>query len=235
MLHRLLETQAAPQRKPLDTVISVVLHAALVFGALRATHRVAVALPKPDEVLVRRSAPRDEPTPERRTPPTGALGAAPTRPGQPVIVPPVQVPIDIPGVDLTAAPITAADFADTMSPRGRGTGTPDGTSTGDPSAGAPYASFDVEKVAATLPGSPAPAYPEMLKASGIEGEVLAQFVVDTAGRVEAGSYRVLQSSHEGFSNTVKVALPRMRFIPAEAGGRKVRMIVQQRFAFALDR
>lgn len=235
MLHRLLETQAAPQRKPLGTAVSVVLHAALVFGAFRATHRVAVALPKPDEVLVRRSAPRDEPAPERRTPPTGALGAAPARPGHPVLVAPLQVPIVIPGVDLTAAPITAADFADTMSPRSRGTGSPDGTATRDAADGTPYASFDVEKVAATLPGSPAPAYPEMLKASGIEGDVLAQFVVDTAGRVEPGSFRVLQSSHEGFSNTVKVALPRMRFMPAEAGGRKVRMIVQQRFAFALDR
>jgi protein TonB len=235
MLQQLLETQAAPQRKPLGTAVSVVLHVALAVAALRVTGRDAVALPGPVEVVVRPAAPRDEPAPARRPPPTGALGAAPTRNGPPVIVPPIQVPIDIPGVDLTAAPVTAADFADTMSPRTRGTGTPDGTSLGDPSAGAPYASFDVEKVAATLPGSPAPSYPEMLKASGIEGEVLAQFVVDTAGRVEPRSFRVLQSSHDGFSNTVLVALPRMRFIPAEAGGRKVRMIVQQRFAFALDR
>jgi periplasmic protein TonB len=46
---------------------------------------------------------------------------------------------------------------------------------------------------------------------------------------------VLRASHDAFGQAVRTALPRMRFLPAEIGGRKVRMLVQQPFAFALNR
>jgi protein TonB len=73
----------------------------------------------------------------------------------------------------------------------------------------------------------------MLKAGGIEGEVLAQFVVDTTGRAEAGTFKVLKSSHELFTVAVRNALPSMRFLTAEVGGRKVKQLVQQPFTFAI--
>jgi protein TonB len=69
----------------------------------------------------------------------------------------------------------------------------------------------------------------------VEGEVLAQFVVDTTGRPEMNSYKVLKTTHELFGNAVKQALPGMRFIPAEVGGRKVRQLVQQPFSFAISK
>lgn len=62
-----------------------------------------------------------------------------------------------------------------------------------------------------------------------------QFVVDTLGCVEAGSIRVLASSHDEFSAEVKTILLRMQFIAAEAGGKTVRMVVHQRFALSLGR
>jgi protein TonB len=66
----------------------------------------------------------------------------------------------------------------------------------------------------------------------VEGEVLAQFVVDTTGHYEEGSFKVLKSSHELFTQAVRDALPQLRFNPAEAGGAKVRQLVQQPFTFS---
>jgi protein TonB len=71
--------------------------------------------------------------------------------------------------------------------------------------------------------------------AGVEGQVLVQFVVDTTGRAERVSLKVLKSSHESFSNAVREALSCMRYLPAEVGGRRVRQLVQQPFAFGLHR
>ena len=69
----------------------------------------------------------------------------------------------------------------------------------------------------------------------VRGEVLAQFVVDADGRYEPGSFKVLKSSHELFTQAVKNALPNMRFYPAEVGGKKVKQLVQQPFTFSLQK
>ena len=99
----------------------------------------------------------------------------------------------------------------------------------------PYFDFQVEKPAMARPDNPGPRYPEMLRSAGVEGEAMMQFVVDTTGRAEPGSIKVIKASHELFGAAVKAVLPQMRFIPAEVGGRKVRMLVQQSFAFGLNR
>ena len=85
------------------------------------------------------------------------------------------------------------------------------------------------------PGAQGPQYPDMLRTAGIEGTVLAQFVVDTTGRAEMSTFKVLKSDNDLFSNAVKNALQRMRFLPAEVGGRKVKQLVQQPFQFSLNR
>jgi protein TonB len=96
----------------------------------------------------------------------------------------------------------------------------------------PFFEFQVEKPVTALPGA-TPRYPDILRQAGVEGEVLAQFVVDTTGRAEMSSFRVLKASHDLFGTAVKNALPGMRFIPAEVGGRKVRQLVQQPFSFGI--
>ena len=99
----------------------------------------------------------------------------------------------------------------------------------------PYFEFQVEKPVVGAPGSSQPRYPDILRQAGVEGEVLAMFVVDTTGKVEAGSFKVLKSTHDLFAQSVRTALPGMRFIPAEVGGRKVKQLVQQPFTFAITR
>ena len=102
-------------------------------------------------------------------------------------------------------------------------------------SGLPYFDFQVEKVVEWIAGSGAPVYPAELRSALIEGEVLAQFVVDTTGRIETESYKVVRQSHDLFGASVRTALPEMRFTPAEVGGRKVRQLVQQPFVFQMAR
>ena len=74
----------------------------------------------------------------------------------------------------------------------------------------------------------------MLQSQGIKGTVMAQFVVDTTGRADVSTFKILDSPHELFSAAVRNALPKMRFIPAEVGGHKVKQLVQQPFVFNIS-
>lgn len=94
-----------------------------------------------------------------------------------------------------------------------------------------YSEFQVERRATLQPGNPTSQYPPMLRSANVEGEVLAQFVVDTAGRVDMSTFHVLKSTHDLFTQAVKDVLPQLKFSPAEAGGRKVRQLVQLAFPF----
>ena len=97
----------------------------------------------------------------------------------------------------------------------------------------PYFDFQVEKQVAPYAGIVLPKYPESLRSTKVEGEVLAQFVVDIAGCVDMGTFKVLRETHPLFTDAVKKALPLMRFTPAEVGGKKVRQLVQMPFQFSL--
>ena len=99
----------------------------------------------------------------------------------------------------------------------------------------PYFEFQVEKPVRLASGSANPTYPAELKASNVSGVVLAQFVVDTLGRAEVSTFKVLKSDHQLFTEAVKNTLPELRFIPAEVGGRKVKQLVQQPFTFATSK
>ena len=98
-----------------------------------------------------------------------------------------------------------------------------------------YIARAVEKAVVPLPSNPSPSYPRMLASAGLEGMVVARFVVDTTGRIEPGSLTIIQQNHALFENAVRDAMRRMRFSPAEADGRKVRQLVDQSFSFAMRR
>ena len=94
----------------------------------------------------------------------------------------------------------------------------------------------VDTPAAPLPGNPPPQYPAALRATGVEGQVVARFVVDTLGRVEPSSVELpAGDSDPRFATAVRDVLPRLRFRPAAVGGHRVRQRVQQPFTFAIVR
>lgn len=81
--------------------------------------------------------------------------------------------------------------------------------------------------------SVAPIYPDSLRLEGTEGLVEAEFVVDTTGRVDLATVRILASSRPEFAEAVETALAGMQFRPAWRGFRRVRQLVLQRFSFRL--
>ena len=89
-----------------------------------------------------------------------------------------------------------------------------------------YFEFQVERPATTLPGGCSPVIPK-----GHDGEVQVQFVVDSLGKPEPGSVKVLLASHPSLEKAVRKAIPCMRYRAASIDGRPVRQLVQQSFSF----
>ena len=156
-----------------------------------------------------------------------------------VVPPPVSIPTKIPTIDLSKAVTNENDFSGKGVAGGSSKGVEGGTGKeGDTgkSAGVkaeehgPYMEFQVEKPVEKI-GGEAPEYPPALKDQGVEGTVLAQFVVNESGRYEPGTLKILNSSNSAFTAAVKDALPRMRFSAAQIGGRKVQQLVQMPFQF----
>jgi TonB family protein len=84
-------------------------------------------------------------------------------------------------------------------------------------------------------GNRPPRYPDSLRQAQSGGTVLAQFVVDTVGRVDGNApITILASTSELLSASVREALPAMRFVPAEVDGRKVKQLAQVPFEFLTD-
>jgi TonB family protein len=96
-----------------------------------------------------------------------------------------------------------------------------------------YFEFQVEKPVQPLPGNPAPRYPDALRQANIEGNVIAQFIMDTLGHPNMETFKVLKSTDPLFTETVRSSLPNMRFSPALVGGRPVKQLVQMPFMFSL--
>jgi len=152
------------------------------------------------------------------TPPaTAGVGTAPVQPVQPVQ--PAQ-----PGSAAGAARSPAAQGARrAMGPPRR---VSDSTT---------FFEFQVERPATPVPGNRGPRYPDTLREAGVEGEVLAQFVLDTTGFAEMNTFKVLKSTDTLFANAVRSTLPTMRFNPAEVGGKKVKQLIQMPFQFNLSK
>jgi protein TonB len=164
--------------------------------------------------------------------PKDVVAAPPPPKGFQVLTAPIKVPDVLPDIDLSKKVTDEADFTGKGVAGGKANGVVGGTA--PVNTDQPYFEFQVEKQVEQLPGV-APRYPDMLKSSNIEGEVLAQFVVDTTGRADMSQFKVLKTTHELFAQAVRNALPNMRFRPAEIGGRKVKQMVQQPFTFALTK
>jgi protein TonB len=168
-----------------------------------------------------------------RAPITSARSALGAPPLETVAPPLLDLPITAPTYEIGGAIDALGAWPASPSPSGAGAST--GGSDGGNPAPSEFAAWQVEKAAMAVPGTATPRYPDLLRSSGVEGEAVVTFVVDTTGAADVSTFRVLHATHELFALAVRSALPRMRFVPAEVGGRKVRQIVQQPFVFAVQR
>ena len=235
MFNTLIESKPKKQKSTGGTIFSIVMHAVLGGLLIYATANAGQELreEKTEEVKFV-EVPKDEPPPPEKAPPPPDVVAAPPPPkGFQVLAAPIEIPDEIPEVDLTKAVTNEDDFTGKGVQGGSGSGVEGGTGPVDPNQA--YFEFQVEKPALSVPGNPSPRYPDVLRESNVEGEVLAQFVVDTEGKADMKTFKVLKSSHDLFTASVRNVLPQMKFYPAEVGGRKVKQLVQLPFAFKLNK
>lgn len=78
-------------------------------------------------------------------------------------------------------------------------------------------------------------FPEDLAERGFEGSVVVRFVVDTTGRADMATFRIVRSTDDGFSRAVRESVGSARFRPASSRGRKVRQLVTRTFNFCRPR
>jgi periplasmic protein TonB len=239
MFNNLIESQAQKQKRAGGAMLSLVLHVIIIGGAAYGTLQAKAQLEKPkaEKVEFVKMEKKNEPPPPKpevvEAPPPDVVVKPPPPKGFQVLTAPVKIPDVLPDIDLSKSVTDEADFTG----KGVAGGIAKGVVGGTPQKidDQPYFEFQVEKQVATAPGSIQPRYPDMLRSASVEGEVLAQFVVDTSGRADMRTFKVLKSSHDLFTASVRQALQNMRFYPAEVGGRKVKQVVQQPFTFSLNR
>ena len=239
MFNTLLESKAKRDVDPGGKVMSIILHTVLIFLAVLATANAG------QQVIERRQeqvdfieVKQDEPPPPepeqpKEAPPPDAVAAPPPPKGFQVLTAPIDIPVDIPDIDLTREITREEDFSGRGVQGGVASGVVGGT--GPVQTDQPYFDFQVEKQAMAAPGNRPPTYPSVLQNANVEGTVLATFVVDTTGRVDMSTFRIIESDHDLFSNAVRNHMPNMRYYAAETGGRKVMMWVQQPFNFNIGR
>jgi TonB family protein len=92
-------------------------------------------------------------------------------------------------------------------------------------AGDVYGEDDVEE-RAHLTAAPPVTYPAALLLARISGRVVVQAVIDTTGRVEEGSIRVIESTDSRFNEAAKGYARGARFAPGRVAGRAVRVRFQ---------
>ena len=233
MFDNLLESSGKNQRNAGGAAFSVVFHSVAIALAVLATGRTvqqAVAAERAQKVVLQKEQEKP-PEPEKQKQPDIVVAPPPAK-GFQILSAPVDIPDVLPDIDLSKKVTDAADFTG----KGIAGGTSKGVLGGVPQAintETTYYDFQVEKVAAQIPNVGNPVYPEMLKNAGVEGEVQVQFVIDTTGRADLSTFKVLKSAHAQFTEAVHKALPQMRFFPAEVGGKKVKQLVQLPFLFGI--
>ena len=232
MFGTLLESRARRHRRTGGAALSIAAHVAIIGVTTAATMHGTAAprTPIKPEFVVFKATPAPKPLERRASaaPPTSSRTAVPA-PITLVISPPTMMPPSLPDIDLT-----------------RGV-TPDVVSIGGPPAapgGGPGRTFgltdstasdkwSVREVLMNILSSAKPRYPEVLRQSGVGGRVLVQFTVDTTGRVDMASVRVMQSTHDLFTQAVRSALASFRFKPAEVNGKRVAALAEMPFEFQL--
>lgn len=230
MLGTLLESRKRSPRRRGATVMSGIAHCILLIGLVmaRAQGR-SDGMSKPVATSVVYIAPKPQQPPSTTSRPlVNSPRRIPDFPRLPsVIVDRVRIDDALNSTQLlgdiatTFATTSSTVTRDSLAPAGR----VDDVMT----------AMTVDQQVELIPGQRPPRYPFALERAGITGDVVAQFVVDTTGRVERVSVDIQRATHAEFARAVQERLAALRFVPARAGGRAVRQLVEQHFHFEVVR
>lgn len=225
MFDHLIESNNKPDKKKAFGlgVMSLIGHGVLVLAAVVAT---LTAGEVSDNVVVDTAMvylnQEEQKKPEEQPP----VLEIPQLKGFQTVVAPTDIPTNIPPINLQER-FDPKDYT--------GVGVEGGIGTGIvPSSDHVYMESVVEERPELLSG-PQPQYPELLRQAGVQGRVIVQAIIDTSGRAEPGSVKIVQSPNPGFDQAARNAVLRALFRPARVHGRAVRVLVNIPYDFKLNR
>jgi len=231
MFTTLIESRRTKDRTLGGTALSVLVHAAVItLGVFVTAHAGERREPTPVVRIDYFPLPPDKaPRPYHASRGNASSHGSMHTSRTPVIAARVNIDVDLPPIGTMTELTSSHDFD--------GVRTTDGESLlagGDGADGAhAYFASQVDTPALPGAGNAPPRYPLVLERSRVNGEVIAQFVVDSAGRVDMRTFRIVRTSNDLFSASLQSVLPSWRFLPARAGGRRVSQVVQLPVQFAV--
>ena len=221
MFDVLIESNRKRDKKLAGTgLVSVIMHSGVIAGVVYATLSAGVTdnSNKIDTAMVYIT--QETKQPDQPPPPELNVQLK----GFQTVVAPTDIPTNIPPVNLQEH-FDPKDFS--------GSGVEGGVSTGIvPSSDQVFAVDVVQEKPERLAGPP-PVYPPLLQSAGIEGTVMVQAVIDTMGRVEPASIKIVTSANPGFNESAKQTVMKSLFRPARVYGKAVRVLIQLPVAYTI--
>ena len=224
MFDNLIESKRKTQKGRFFGVgfVSVTLHTAIIAFAVYATLAAGTSdnKVKIDTTLVYVQQ-QQQKQPDQPPPPTIDVPLK----GFQTVVAITDIPKNIPPVNLQEH-FDPKDFS--------GTGVEGGIATGMTPNTDQVFSADVVQEKPEVLSHPPLEFPELLRQAGIQGVVMIQAVVDTSGRVEPNSVKVMSSANPGFDTPAKNMVLKSLFRPARVYGHAVRVLIQLPVNFQLS-
>ncbi len=214
-----------------SALTSISIHGGVIWVAVVATIKTAEVIEEAAAdttmvFLVQEAEAEAEPPPAAEI-----IRINPPPKGFQVLAAPIIIPTEIPPIDLSER-FDPRDFSGVGVEGGVFSGVVGGTGPVDLSQ--TFMESAVDERPERLSG-PLPRYPEMLRQAGIEGVVLLEFVIDTSGRVEEESVKVLQSTNRAFEGPARTVIERSLYRPGRVRGQAVRVLVSQQIGFTIQR
>lgn len=197
------------------SVVSLIVHTLVIAGAVYATLTAGETddSMKVDTALVYINPEQQQKQPEQPPPPQLDVPLK----GFQTVVAPTNIPTDIPPVNLQEH-FDPKDFS--------GVGVEGGVAEGIVPTADAVLSVDVVQEKPERLAGPPPVYPPLLQQAQIEGTVMVQAIIDTMGRVEPNSVKVISTANPGFNESAKQTVLKSLFRPARVYGKAVRVLIQ---------
>jgi protein TonB len=235
----LIESSRKPQSSLKQQVVSLFLHAGLIFGAIKATQGAAETIRDivVDTNMVFLKPPETPPPPP--PPQNVVVTANPPPQGFQVVSPPDNIPTEIPPVNLNER-FDPKDFTGKGVEGGIAAGVAGGTGP-VPIEGEVFLAAEVDQTPQITNNAQCMEFftdnfPPVMKSAGIAGRVVMQFVVNTDGHVEPNSVKIVNSSHKAFEDPARKGITSVcTFKAGSSRGQPVRVLVQQAVSFTLSR
>lgn len=225
MFNNLIESNRKPNKKGAFGLgfVSLMGHSLIVLGAVVAT--LTAGEKKKEDTLDTAMVFLNQEQKKAEEPPPPVVDV-PQLKGFQTVVAPTDIPTNIPPINLQEH-FDPKDYT--------GTGVEGGVGTGIvPSSDQVFMESVVEERPEVLSG-PQLQYPDLLRQAGVQGRVLVQAIIDTSGRAEPPSVKIIQSPNPGFDQPAKNYVLRALFRPARVHGRAVRVLVNLPIDFKIKR